>query len=298
MLQPAPPATLPRRILLATDLSSRVDRAFDRAVQLSHLWRAELHVLHAVDTMPTTVPVGVDAQAYLRGRPDPRGDALRRLRRMLECEQVQARVHVEEGPASRSILAAVEREGIDFVVMGEGNERLVGPFEGTLDHVVRASPVSVLAVRSRPYGPYRNLVVGTDFTDEAQQALATSVRWFPGARTVFLHAYSMPYSGLVPRESREWGDEQLARLRAHLEEADLSPDERAAVRIHVDAGPPANVLRQHAQDLDADLTVIGAHPRGLLFDAVVGSSRLIIDTIPGDVLVVRAVRGVVPGDRP
>ena len=291
MIQPAPRAAFPRRILLATDLSSRADRAFDRAVQLSHLWDAELHMLHAVEAMPQPVPLGVDAQAYLRGRPDPRGEAIRQLHRVLEREQVKAQVHVEEGPASRIILAAVEREGFDLVIMGEGNDRLVGPLEGTLDHVVRASPVSVLAVRNRPYGPYRHLVVGTDFTDEAQQALATSARWFAGARIVYLHAYSMPYSGLLPRESPEWGAEQLSRLRAHLDDADLSAEQRAAVRIHVDAGPPANVLRQHAQALDADLTVIGAHPRGLLFDAVVGSSRLIIDTIPGDVLVVRAVRG-------
>jgi len=175
--------------------------------------------------------------------------------------------------------------------MGEGRDRLVGPFEGTLDQVVRSSPVSVLAVRNRPYGPYRNLLVGTDFTDESRQALATSANWFPEADIVFLHAYSMPYSGLLPRESKEWADDRLARLRAHLNDVDLPPEQRAPIRIQVDAGPPALVLRRHAQAQDSDLTVIGAHPRGVLFDAVVGSSRLIIDAIPGDVLVVRAVRG-------
>jgi nucleotide-binding universal stress UspA family protein len=83
----------------------------------------------------------------------------------------------------------------------------------------------------------------------------------------------------------------LVRLRAHLNDVDLSPDQRALIRVQVDAGPPAFVLRRNAQELDSDLTVIGAHPRGLLFDAVMGSSRLIIDAIPGDVLVVRAVGG-------
>jgi len=291
MLQPSASAAIPRRILLATDLSSRADRAFDRAVQLCSLWRAELHVVHAVDAMPPSIPFGVDADAYLRARPDPRAEALAQLRRMLVREQVQAQVHIEEGSAPRAILATVEREGCDFVVMGENRDRLLGPIEDALDYVVRSSPVSVLAVRDRPYGPYRQLIVGTDFTDESRQALATSARWFPGAQIAFLHAYSMPYSGLVPRESREWADEQLARLRAHLDDADVPPEVRAAIRVRVDAGAPSIVLRDHAHELDADLTVIGAHPRALLFDAVVGSSRLIIDTIPGDVLVVRAVRG-------
>jgi len=291
MLQPPARATLPRRILLATDLSSRADRAFDRAVQLCHLWDAHLHVLHAVDAMPPAVPFGVDAETYMRGRPDPRAEAMQQLRRTLLREQVKAQVHVEDGPPSRAILAAIEREGCDLAILGEGRDRLVGPIEDTLDHVVRASPVSVLAVRNRPYGAYRRLVVGTDFTDESQQALATAVRWFPVAQIDFLHAYSVPYAGLLPRESGEWADEQLAKLRAHTDEIDLAPAQRAPIRLHVDAGPPGIVLRRHAEDIDADLTVIGAHPRGLLFDSVVGSSRLIIDTIPGDVLVVRAIRG-------
>lgn len=290
MIQPFPHATPPRRILLATDLSSRADRAFDRAVQLCNQWRAELHVLHAVEAMRPSIPFGVDAEAYIRGRPDPRADAERLLRRTLALEQVKAHVHVEEGSASHAILAIAEREDCDLVILGENRDRLVGPFEGTLDHVVRASPVSVLTVRNRTYVPYRNLLVGTDFTDESQQALAASARWFPGADIAFLHAYSMPYSGLLPRESREWADQQLATLRDHLHDTDLTPEQRASVRVHVDAGPPALVLPRHAQGLDADLTVIGAHPRGMLFDAVVGSSRLIIDAIPGDVLVVRAVR--------
>ncbi|BDU16492.1 universal stress protein [Lysobacter auxotrophicus] len=291
MNQPFPPATPPRRILLATDLSSRADRAFDRAVQLCNQWGAELHVLHAVEAMRPAIPFGVDAHAYIRGRRDPCADAERLLRRTLTLEQVRANVHVEEGSASHAILAVAQREDCDLVILGENRDRLVGPFEGTLDHVVRASPASVLAVRSRPYAPYRNLMVGTDFTDESQQALATSACWFPGADIAFVHAYSMPYSGLLPRESQEWADGQLAHLRRHLHETGLPDGARASVRLLVDAGPPAIVLPRHAQELEADLTVIGAHPRGMLFDAVVGSSRLIIDAIPGDVLVVRAVRG-------
>jgi nucleotide-binding universal stress UspA family protein len=291
MIQHASTAPVPRRILLATDLSSRCDRAFDRAVQLCHLWNAQLHVLHAVEAMPPSVPVGVDADEYIRARPDPRAQATAQLRAMLNREQVQAQVHVDDGAAARVILDTAQREDCDLVIMGEGRDRLVGPFEGTLDRVVRSSPASVLAVRSRPYGPYRNLLVGTDFTGESQQALCTSMRWFPGAGVAFVHAYSMPYSGLVPRESREWAAEHLERLRAHLDDAGVGAEERACVRIRVEAGPPSIVLRQQAQDMEADLTVIGAHPRGLLFDAVVGSSRLIIDTIEGDVLVVRAVRG-------
>lgn len=36
-------------LLLASDLSSRCDRASDRAVQLARAWKAKLLVVHAID---------------------------------------------------------------------------------------------------------------------------------------------------------------------------------------------------------------------------------------------------------
>lgn len=50
------------------------------------------------------------------------------------------------------------------------------------------------------------------------------------------------------------------------------------------------MLRRYVLEQGADLTVIGAHPRGVIFDAVVGNSVRIINAIPGDILMVRAIR--------
>lgn len=43
------PRMPPHRILLASDLSSRGDRALDRAAQLAQQWGAELLILHAIE---------------------------------------------------------------------------------------------------------------------------------------------------------------------------------------------------------------------------------------------------------
>src|SRR3546814_10836206 len=43
----SPVPARPRRILMATDLSARCDRALDRAVQLSTQWQVPLQVVHA-----------------------------------------------------------------------------------------------------------------------------------------------------------------------------------------------------------------------------------------------------------
>ena len=39
----------PKRIMLATDLSSRGDRALNRAIQLANTWQAELLIVYALE---------------------------------------------------------------------------------------------------------------------------------------------------------------------------------------------------------------------------------------------------------
>ena len=282
----------PRSILLATNLTSRADRAFDRAAQLAKTWHADLHILHAVDAPAPSVPFGVDAQKYLQNRADPRSDALRQLRQLVDNAGASAQVHIEDIPPAEAALAVAERESCDLIVLGETRERLVGPWESTVEEVVRKSPVSVLAVRNRPHGPYRRLVVGTDFTDEARQALTASASLFPEAGLTLIHAYQMPYAGFLKStpEGRAWVADQREQLRAQLQATSLPAARKELVRMVVDAGPPAAVLRSYIMKEGGDLTVIGAHRRGILFDAIVGSSRLIVDAVPGDILVVRAGR--------
>lgn len=281
----------PRRILLASNLTSRVDRALDRAVQLAGAWKAELHVVHAVQEAAPSVPFGVDPDLYLRAHRDPKALATRQLERDLASIAPQAKLHVEGDAApAEAIIAVAEREGCELIVLGETRERLMDLREGTVDQIMRMSPVSVLAVRARATWPYRHLLVGTDFTDEARQALEVAAELFPDATIHLIHAYAMPYASVTEDtpEGREWAGAQLAKLREEIRAARIPAARRVSIHPSTEAGPPGPVLRQVVIDHGADLTVIGAHPRGLLFDAVVGNSRRIVGAIPGDVLVVRA----------
>lgn len=283
------PVTRPSRILLATDLTSRCDRALDRAVQLAREWDAQLHVLHAIESQPPAAPLGVDPETYARAHPDPEPAVRRALMRL--AGDASACFHVETAAAAEAILAVVVREACDLIVLGESRDQLLGPVESTLEQVVRRAPVSTLAVRARPRGEYRRLVVGTDFTDEAWQALAWSAECFPGADIRLVHASWMPYAGWLERTTAVADDaaQKLAQLRAQLDESGLAA-RTPPIQVRVEAGQPASVLRRCAEDIEADLLVLGAHERGMLFDAVLGSTRSILRGMPGDVLVMRAVR--------
>ena len=129
---------------------------------------------------------------------------------------------------------------------GESRDGLSGLLESTLEQVVRKAPISVLAVRNRPHAPYRALRGGTDFTDEAQQALGVAARLFPAADITLMHAHQMAYAGLLENasQSSESEAEHRARLRAHIEDTDLTPERKGSIHTRVDVGAPAAVLQR------------------------------------------------------
>src|SRR5690606_33022805 len=123
---------------------------------------------------------------------------------------------LEAGGAPGPVIVAVaERENCDLVVLGEARQSLFGPLiESTSEHVMRQAPACVLAVRDRVRGPYRELLVGSDFTSESRQALEWVAQAFPDADIALLHAHAMPYSNLLEGSpgAQEWSATALARL--------------------------------------------------------------------------------------
>lgn len=287
------PSIPPKRILLATDLSGRGDRALDRATQLANAWGAELTVVHALEGE------GLDSPEY-RGLPSwrqpPASVSLveRQIRADIRGPCPSLRIIVEEGPAIRVILEAATREEADLVVIGLGRQRPLGIGLGkTVDELFRRSPASVLVVKRRPNGPYRHLLVGTDFTPEARHGLEVAGQLFPDAAMAVMHAYEMPYRGVMldTQLGQDFGDLETSTLRRFIEESHLPAGQRARVVPLVEHGPPEAMLSAYVMERDADLTVIGAYERGKLFHVmIVGKGPRIVEAAPSDILVVRAER--------
>jgi nucleotide-binding universal stress UspA family protein len=284
------------RLLLATDLSARGDRALDRAAFLARQWDAELVVFHALqpDPLRTLSARGEDAPSWRRP-PDPRRAAEDRIRQDLREEGVKYSVIVEEGDIVEAILKVVEREACDLIVLGTARDETLGRMMlgNTVDHLVRRSPVSVLVVKSRPRGAYKHMLVGTDFTDESRHGLEVAARAFPDAVITLMHAFQLPYRSLLSDSalSRDFSSMEMQEMKTFLDGAALSDAARARVHPIIEHGPPEIMFRTFVEERGADLTVIGAFGRGLMFHVLVGgNAQRIVDATPSDVLVVRAPR--------
>jgi len=269
-----------KKLLCATDLSKRSDRAMRRAANLAQQHGAGLLLLHVVD----------DDQPH----------------HIIEARQAEARAHLEAQAASlpggHGAIAAIEvvagnafesiaryaREwNAELIVMGAHRRRaLADVFIGsTLERVLRADGVPVLVVNTDEHGPYRDVLLALDVSPASTRAVqaARELGLLDGDISV-VHAFDAVFTGALEgsgasaeevRAYRDaWEREARARLRAFLATGDLA-DRR--VELTVDSGSPFDAIHQAVLQQEPQLLVVGT--RGLT-----GLKRVFLGSVADRVL--------------
>jgi nucleotide-binding universal stress UspA family protein len=286
----------PRKILLATDLSPRCDRAFDRAVQLAAAWSAQLIALHV---MPTEDAAAADATAIPSWRrpPDARKLAEDRVRAEIHEQAPDAVVMIDSGndPAD-VIMRTAESQGCGLIMTGVARYEPLGRFllGSTVERLARRSRIPVLVVRKRGQRPYRHVVTATDFSAASRHALEAAVRFFPSADLTLFHAYDVPMRGIAahsPTHAQQFRDMASQWSAELLKQADLTGWPGGKPEVLIEEGEPDRLLHDYAQAQDVDLVAIGSRGHGALFEALIGSvAHRLLGTLPCDVLLIREPR--------
>ncbi|GGJ49251.1 universal stress protein [Sphingopyxis bauzanensis] len=283
-------STSPRRILLATDLSCRSDRALDRAFALAEQWAAELIAVTVAETTATDM---LDERPRKWRRQADTTERMRwRLARDVGGKATNIRMIVAEGEAASAISAIAQREQCDLIVTGFGHDATLGRiFLGsTVDRLVRETRIPILVVRERTAGAYARVLATTDASEESLEALRVASALFPAAALTLFHAFDYPYSSLI--DDRDFSHEtglKEAELNQLLQSGTFQRDPlKQAVKTVARFGSPEALLPDYVEDHCIDLTVVGSNGHGALFDALVGSThRKLLDTLEGDMLIVR-----------
>ncbi|RYE58656.1 MAG: universal stress protein, partial [Rhizobiaceae bacterium] len=236
----------PRRILLATDLTPRCDRALDRAVQLAEEFQAEL--IAAYIMAPTDTPqYYLDRSRRSWGRiPDPVERMGWRLRRDLGSAPYSIRAIVEEGDPAERLVDLATRENCDLVVTGnagpESLSRMI--FGSTITRLIRGLKLPVLMVHDRPVRSYRNILIATDFSEASLQALQSTAALFPTSVLTLFHAYDIPYASFIldrdiEQELRSIERDITARFMSY---ARIDPDVKTRAAVVIEHGSPDTLL--------------------------------------------------------
>jgi nucleotide-binding universal stress UspA family protein len=138
------------------------------------------------------------------------------------------------------------------------------------------------------------IVVGVDGSDASRTAveLVASTTWPIGTEVRLVGAYELAtdWTGLTPLPTEPGADEEAERAFFDQIQALSEPLQRSgcAIETVVAHGRPADVLLNEADDLRADLLVVGSHGRGVAASALVGSvSAALVDHASCPVLVAR-----------
>lgn len=280
-------------LLLATDLSSRCDRALDRAVQLAQSWKAKLLVVHAVDpayAVRYAKIVQNDLPSWRRPE-DYRTITDRRLRMDLATDKIDADVYVAEGISHEILLEAIRRENSNLVITGQGRDESLAriQFGSTLDKLMQELPVPLMIVRRRVRGPYRHVVVATDFSLASQPALETAIRWFSDAQLTLFHAYEATGFGGSTLANDAWNATANDQCDSFLAEMALEPSVAQQLHRVIDRGHPEALLCDYVNHQEIDLVVLGTHGRSGFLKTMLGSTAgNLLHLLECDTMVVRS----------
>lgn len=288
---------VPRHILLATDLSSRSDRALDRAVLTARQWQARLIALTVVENEPTEAATSVLARAtgQIGGDRMRKVRAERRLRADLTGEgDLPLMPMVEQGPVTDTVLTVATAEGCGLIVTGVArNEALSRVVLGsTVDALVRRSPVPLLVVRNRARAPYRDVIVASDFSPASRHTLRRVVNdLFPDAELTLFHAFDNPYPAIGGVDQAKVRADGLAQAERDAEDfirsCELPASTHARLQTWLEHGDPGMLLNAHGQEHPDDLVVLGTKQRGGVLGLLLGSvAQRMLEIAENDVLVV------------
>jgi nucleotide-binding universal stress UspA family protein len=278
------------RLMVATDLTERSQRAFERAIELKSQAGATVTLLHAVE--PGLFPaIGeeryADAEDFLRDQ----------IAALPEEKRAGVACDIRVGEPFTTIIDEAHRRNAELIILGQpAKGSLKELFVGTTtERVVRYSDLPVLVVKEPLRGAYQRVLVAMDLSEGSIRALETAYRIAPDADFLVLHAWYAPLMGfgtndatesVVTRENqriRELVDRRTKELLSGL------APRAAAPRFELVDSSPYVAIRNQISMFHPDVLAMGTHARSALKTAMTGSlAREFLAEAACDVLVARA----------
>ncbi|WP_431858095.1 universal stress protein [Azospirillum sp.] len=269
-----------RRILLATDLEPKSDRAMERAVQLARQFGAELtalHVVHDGEGPYAHLPlhhIEAELQRHLLAVPGAADVAMRA-------------VAVQGGAVGPQVAGYAGLWRPDLVVTGvHARDRLADLFlPPTIERIAIADETPVLIVRDKPRGPYARALVPVDFSERSRASVEAARRLVSDGSLHALHVADLPLSPRSPMGlpaakdlTHEFADEFGGMLGG------MAPGGPAVTR-EVRIGHPVAEIVRTARHGRYDLVVMGSARRDGLMRTLLGSvTQDVLADVPCDVL--------------
>jgi len=290
-----------KHILTATDLSAPARHAVARAYLIAAQTHCELHIVHAMELDVLDSLRELLGANLSQTKTTIEADARTRLEQLTSHPELQHGIAPHLRVLSGNPLDVVTREAdaLDaaLVVLGARGESYLrhAMLGSTAARMIRKTTRQpVLVVKQSPHEAYRHALVAVDFSPASLIAIRAAKRWAPSAILVLLHAFELPYEGLLWRagvaqeEIDQYIKADLEKRRNKLHdlavEAGLMTGNYLTEVRHGDASQQIIAMEQ---EYDTDLIVVGKHGTNFSEELLLGSvTKHVLAESQCDVLVV------------
>jgi nucleotide-binding universal stress UspA family protein len=252
---PAPGASL-ANILVATDFSEASERAVEHALSLARQYNSRIFLTHVI---PVDLMMAPELAEASRGK--MRADARQEMEWMLASGRFFGVPHEEiiaEGLLWLNLEELIKKHEIDLIVVGTHGK---GPIQKLLigssaEEIFRQARIPVLTVgpgvsREPLYGvELKNILFATAFGPgvDREAAYAFSLAQEHRSKLTLLHVQQRP-------------DEEQAIVHQLKELVPVGSELHCLPLFRVERGQPVDQILRVAEDVHADLIVIGAKSR-------------------------------------
>ena len=269
-----------KKILFPTDFSSNANHALSHAIRLTRFNKGELIVQHVVSTYFEGYPHWStlfdlhELQKHMDNYVD------QQMPRILPDDMAEIRIRnvISRGKPAEEIAALAQKELADLVVMGSARGVITAK-------VIRLTNRPVMAITMHGPGntgdalrPVRRILVATDFSEHSKQVLqyAFELKQMFNAAIYMLYVIEPMkavrfglqqayFTGRVEK-MKQWAENQLVNLTP-----DEFMDDPAVFRI-IDTGTPGDCIASVADNIGADITILGTHEYGTIHRHLLGTT--------------------------
>ena len=277
-----------KRIIVGIDIFAESNNVLKRALMVAKRNKAELFLIHAVQTPWFSVPsyfgskeISVDIEGITK--------KIEKKIKVLNKEyKVPYSILVREGEADNILRYEAKLLKADMIIIG-ANTKSKKKFLGTTaEKVAHQSHLPVLIVKNSAKAPYKNIVASTDFQAQSKQSILFAKNIFPAAKINAVYSTEViyvegPYT-VVGRDFVQYNE--MAKASAKKDLKDLMKDLSIEKGKIIDEGANSKeVLLKYINKGSYDLIVVGS--RGTTgFKALLGSmASSILRETSTDVLV-------------
>jgi nucleotide-binding universal stress UspA family protein len=267
--------------LVATDFSPHAQRALDHGLALAKLFGAKIELFTSAYIPPQALAAMATGMSptWIQDARDQAQTQLETLAAKLKSQGVALTTSASTDEPSTAICARADEIQADLVVVGtRGHTGIAHVLFGSVaERVARLSHSPVLAAHADtpPPDQYRRVLVPTDFSDDADLALAWARRLVEktGGKLILVHSYDIPAitssGAALAIATIEQSLEKTSRERIEALRQSLTGLEVETVISH--GRPDASIL-ETAESSKADLIVMGTRGRTGLAHVVLGST--------------------------